>query len=321
MKQLSCALLVGMQCLLALSATAQDPQLSQPYGAPLYLNPAFAGYEGCSRVALSYRNQWPEDQRNFQTVLFSYDQHVRQLWGGIGVTFMYDDAYGIEQSMAASVIYSPTFKLFGDKLMISPSTEIGWNYGRGDIQDLYDAGSYPRTGNKFEDIGGRPASQIMTKHFIDVSLGLVLSHNHFTYGFAAHHIARPDVGYAGVSRLPRRLTAHISYRAKLNERITILPSFIYIDQESFHTFLPTIALSLWGARFGAGIRATEKELSSVILPAGYARKWFSIGYIYDITVSSLGNSATGGSHEVNLQFRFNCKNKERGQKGDSLWGM
>jgi hypothetical protein len=48
------------------SVTAQDPQYSQFYAAPLYLNPAFAGATGQNRIGINYRNQWPAIDANFQ---------------------------------------------------------------------------------------------------------------------------------------------------------------------------------------------------------------------------------------------------------------
>ena len=41
------------------SAYAQDPEFTQFYANPLYLNPAFAGSSHCPRMNLNYRNQWP----------------------------------------------------------------------------------------------------------------------------------------------------------------------------------------------------------------------------------------------------------------------
>ena len=47
---------------------AQDPQFTQFYANPLYLNPAFAGTARCPRICMNYRNQWPnlsfEEKRN-----------------------------------------------------------------------------------------------------------------------------------------------------------------------------------------------------------------------------------------------------------------
>src|SRR6185369_11344180 len=50
------------------TVTAQDPQFSQFYAAPLYLNPAFAGATGQARVGANYRNQWPAIDANFTTI-------------------------------------------------------------------------------------------------------------------------------------------------------------------------------------------------------------------------------------------------------------
>ena len=51
----------------ALDLYAQDPQFSQFYANPVYLNPAFAGTARCPRVVLNYRNQWPGIPGNFVT--------------------------------------------------------------------------------------------------------------------------------------------------------------------------------------------------------------------------------------------------------------
>ena len=44
---------------LTTDVSGQDPEFTQFYANPLYLNPAFAGTARCSRVNLNYRNQWP----------------------------------------------------------------------------------------------------------------------------------------------------------------------------------------------------------------------------------------------------------------------
>src|SRR5436190_18235724 len=69
----------------ALSALAQDPEFTQFYANPLYLNPALAGSARCPRIALNYRNQWPSLSGTFVTYSASYDQHVDAISGGLGV--------------------------------------------------------------------------------------------------------------------------------------------------------------------------------------------------------------------------------------------
>ncbi|MEY3270304.1 MAG: hypothetical protein RIS89_402, partial [Bacteroidota bacterium] len=57
MKKITLSLL-----LVALSGEllAQDPTFTQFYANPVYMNPALAGSSGCPRVALNYRNEWPQ---------------------------------------------------------------------------------------------------------------------------------------------------------------------------------------------------------------------------------------------------------------------
>src|SRR6185295_17434324 len=54
---------------------AQDPEFTQFYANPLYLNPAFAGTARCPRICLNYRNQWPGISGTYVTYSASYDQH------------------------------------------------------------------------------------------------------------------------------------------------------------------------------------------------------------------------------------------------------
>ena len=71
---------------------AQDPEFTQFYANPLYLNPAFAGTARCPRLALNYRNQWPALTGTFVTYTASYDQHVEALGGGVGLLVLNDKA-------------------------------------------------------------------------------------------------------------------------------------------------------------------------------------------------------------------------------------
>ncbi|HPI87156.1 MAG TPA: type IX secretion system membrane protein PorP/SprF, partial [Bacteroidales bacterium] len=86
---------------------AQDPEFSQFYGNPLYLNPALAGAEICPRAVLNYRNQWPGLAKSFVTYNASYDQYFKKLHGGVGVLFNMDNAgNGILKTTQASLMYA-----------------------------------------------------------------------------------------------------------------------------------------------------------------------------------------------------------------------
>jgi len=71
--------------LVVVSASAQDPQFSQYYQAPLYLNPGFTGITPQQRLVVNNRIQWPNLPQAFNTFMASYDIWVDELRSGFGI--------------------------------------------------------------------------------------------------------------------------------------------------------------------------------------------------------------------------------------------
>ena len=59
-------------------AFGQDMHFTQFYATPLYLNPAFTGANVCSRVSLTYRNQWPGISTAYTSYLVSGDHYIEK---------------------------------------------------------------------------------------------------------------------------------------------------------------------------------------------------------------------------------------------------
>ena len=74
------------------SGWSQDPEFTQFYANPIYLNPAMAGTHGCPRLNFNHRNQWPTISGAFITNSVSYDQFVNVLQGGIALMVTNDMA-------------------------------------------------------------------------------------------------------------------------------------------------------------------------------------------------------------------------------------
>ncbi len=72
-------------CVSSFAASAQDPQFSQYYQAPLYLNPGFTGITPQQRLVVNNRIQWPNLPQAFNTFMASYDIWVDELRSGFGV--------------------------------------------------------------------------------------------------------------------------------------------------------------------------------------------------------------------------------------------
>ena len=86
-----CTLLTGLFALCAsMELKAQDPQFSQFYAAPLYINPAFTGASQFTRFGVNYRSQWPNLDASFETFSFYADHFVEKYNSGIGLILTTD---------------------------------------------------------------------------------------------------------------------------------------------------------------------------------------------------------------------------------------
>lgn len=116
----------------------------------------------------------------------------------------------------------------------------------------------------------------------------------------------------GDSRLPMRFTGHIGANIPLGKQsrysnsTSISPNIIYMYQDGFMQL--NVGTYIKYGIFTAG--AWWREGDAFILSLGLDAGTFRFGYSYDITTSKLTN-ASGGSHELSLGFKFNCKQKPK----------
>ena len=306
MKNVRILAIAAMLC--SPSAYAQDPTFTQFYANPLYLNPAFAGSNGCPRFALNYRNEWPKLSSNYVTYSASYDQYFRNISGGFGVLATHDQqGKGTINTSMLGLIYSYHLKV-NRKFSMMFGARAAWyqkflnwdNLQFGDQIDprrgfIYSTGDVPRGGQR---------------GFFDASAGMVGFSKHFFFGFAAHHLNRPNESVIiGNSPMPIRLTGHmgadipIGGRSKYSNTTSIMPNIIYQYQQGFMEL--NIGTYIKYGAFSAG--AWFRNRDAFILTIGINTGTFKVGYSYDVTVSRLNNGVSGGSHEVSLGFNTSCK--------------
>ena len=310
MKKITLSLL-----LVALSGEllAQDPTFTQFYANPVYMNPALAGSSGCPRVALNYRNEWPQLTGNYVTYAAAYDSYFKNISGGVGLVAMHDvQGQGTLQTSMIGASYSYYLKV-NRKFRLMFGTQaayyqkyLDWSkLTFGDMIDprrgfIYQTGDVPR-GN------GR-------RGFFDVSAGMVGFSKNFYFGAAFHHLNRPDESLIlGQSRLPIKITGHIGANIKLGQRgryssTTFLsPNIIYQNQNGFQQLNVGAYLKYESFTIGAWYRNKD----AFILTVGINTDNYRIGYSYDLTVSPLGNGVSGRSHEVSLGINLKCKKPAR----------
>jgi type IX secretion system PorP/SprF family membrane protein len=124
MKRIRLSVFVLM-LLSAIASRAQDPEFSQYYAAPLYLNPAFAGTSVDHRFIATHRNQWPNITNGYVTYALSYDYNLEQLRSGLGVLVMTDRA-GSANLRSTQFNFQYSYKVnLSDKWMLSSGLNFG----------------------------------------------------------------------------------------------------------------------------------------------------------------------------------------------------
>ena len=201
-------------------ARAQDPQYSQYYAAPLYLNPAMAGAELTGRVGFNYRNQWPSIEAQFTTFSAYYDTYLPDYNSGLGVHVMQDTEGSAKlRSTSISALYSYELRL-GDNFYFRPGFQA--SYIRREI-GFYENLVFANQINPADPTGPLlPGIDIPglgdPVNLFSLSAGGLLFTKNAWIGFSAHHLNEPNQSFVdGLSPLPRKLSFHAGYRISLGQ--------------------------------------------------------------------------------------------------------
>lgn len=296
---------------------SQDPHFSQYYANPVYMNPAFAGTSVCPRIIMNYRNQWPAITGTYATYSVSYDQHVDNLSGGIGLMFVTDKAgEGTLNTNMISGVYSYRLQVnryFSMKAGFQASyfqKSIDWD--KLTFGDQID----PRYGFIFYTRETKPKE--LTKGTADFSAG-IMGYSESVYGgVAVHHLTEPNEGFFSVSKLPMKITAHVGgvidlehhRRRRRIEDPTLSPNLLFMKQGDFKEMNYGLYFNKYPLVGGVWFRQGFDNPDAFIALIGLQTSVVKIGYSYDVTVSKLSN-ASGGAHEISFAMQFGCKPKKK----------
>lgn len=290
-----------------------DPEFTQYYANPLYLNPAFAGSNICPRVHVNYRNQWPGLSANYVTFSASYDQYVPKLKGGLGIYVMNDrqSVTGAFKSTYVSAMYAYQLKI--DKTWsFRFGAEAAYNQWAVDPDQLtFGDQIHPQRGF----IYNTAESLINEKQDVfDFTVGgLVFSENMY-FGTTVHHISQPKINFIDESKWPMRVNAHFGWKKVLNtnglvkeDSPYISPNLIYSYQQGFQQ--ANVGMYIYNNPITVGVwyRHVFNYSDAIAVSFGVRSGKYRIGYSYDFTISSLANQASAGAHEVSLALDLKCK--------------
>jgi type IX secretion system PorP/SprF family membrane protein len=314
-------LILSITCL---PSFAQDPQFSQYYNAPLYLNPAFTGTAEHTRVGLNFRTQWTSIQAPYQTYSAFIDHNFEPKKMGLGFLLM-RDRQGTQKLNYTSATGFFSYEIdLSEKLTLRPGLQAGIavkdaNYSSYTFGDQLDnsgttgassADNYAALGNKVA--------------YPDFGTGALLYSGSLWIGVSASHINRPSQSFNhSDNRLPMKTSVHGGYRFMLDPSDkysdkSITPSFNFRSQGKYDQLDLGLNITYEPVMFGMWFRGIPfkhyqsgfSNNESLIFMLGLHYNKLSIGYSYDLTISKL-TVASGGSHEISLIYEWKYPYKKR----------
>ncbi len=295
----------------------RDPVFSQFFAAPVYLNPAYAGSTGCSRIGMNYRHWNSID--NFHVVNFSYDTYSERLQGGLGVIVTSDLSNTMVVQTNMGLVYAYHAQVTDDSFL-NLSVQAGYirNDSRLRSEDFYDPA---------EDIPDN-----FRGHDVDFSAGAMYFSNSVYGGVAVHHLNDPDMSLfeEQEDRQGRKYTAHLgmyfepgqrSFRPGGANTFFFSPNII-VQHESYHQHVSgglyagtkPIMLGVWLRHHRLQSRSDNENnnsgdassLNTLVFLAGINMGDYRIGMSYDYPLGNTNLSNLMTVFELSLAYRFNC---------------
>lgn len=282
-------------------AKAQDPQTSQFFANPNYLNPALVGTANQYRAVVSHRQQWG----GYNTSSFSFDAMISENKTGWGFLVMQDN------QLSGTIRNTMLNASVGHRVELAEDQYIGIGLQAGIYQHIKDwsklifEDQLPNQNGNVNPTG----ENLNSKNSIhpDISIGAVYYSDNLFAGASYGHVNKP-LDDNGETLVERKITLHggamLEMTGGKRQSYYLSPNIIYQKQGSFH-YLNTGMYYSQGAIVGG---LWYRWNDAVIFMAGFNHEKFKIGYSYDMTVSEL-STVNSNSHEISLTYLFSASNK------------
>ena len=306
------------------SCFAQDPQFSQFYANPMYLNPALTGNTAQLRMASSYRNQWPSIPKGFISYTATIEYNIEKAKSGVGLIATRDMAgnQGLNYTNIAA-LYSTHVRL-NRSTFLKGGAKFSYTSRGVNQSELVFSDQIIRDGAPFsiEQIGNNINN-------FDFGAGVVLTNTKkYWVGFSIDHINQPEYSFLGTnSFLGIKTSVHGGYTFELNKTDKIgQPTYIkavvhyksqdtwdQLDIGAYYESNPFyLGLSYRGIPFKR-YENTYQNNESFIFLVGLQANDLRIGYSYDATISKLARYS-GGAHEISLIYEIANDRRKRKNK-------
>lgn len=307
-------LITLMNGVILTNTTAQDPNFTQFYISPIYLNPAFTGTTPHYRFTSIYRNQWTSIPGSYETNMAAFEYNLDYYNSGLGVVLSNDRALELGvMTNSVQLTYAYQAQLTKTRFLRF-GLQGGYvlrNFGYANLLFGDQILSGGATKEDFENV---------RQGFPDFSFGMIYYSTLFWGGVSVHHLNNPSLNTIGRDeRYPVRLSAHFGgrmiFKKGKKEVFKIQPAVLVEKQDQFTKFTVGsnfIATSVFAGVWARGLSNGGQDAISLLV--GYQRDYVKFAYSYDVTVSDAAGQS-GGSHEISItiqpfkDFRYKGKAK------------
>lgn len=309
----------------------QDVQYSQFYANPMYLNPAFAGSTGLTRLGLNFRTQWPALDQSFIAYTAYADHFVEKYNSGLGLIITgAKESFTQSQVHEIGLVYSYRLRL-GEKRFLHAGAQ-GSFLARDAMFDKVilgtqlniDTGSIDgASGDNFEG-----DSKLRT---MDLHVGLLYYDDRFWFGGSAFHLLEPQISYLeeDSNELPIKYSLQggvkfnmspgdiNDYFNNTDQERSLSFAFNYKSQGQFSQldigtefFFEPLVLGVWYRGLPTKYSLPNNE-SIISLLGVRLENGLQVGYSFDFTISKLGQNNSGGAHEISIRYVFSSKDPSK----------
>ena len=299
MKRLNRTFLVLVAIAFFSEAVAQQTRQTNLYGFNKFsMNPAFAGYSGCTEVNFSHLNQWVRVDGAPATSFLSANTLIGKSLG-VGANLLIDRLGMLQQVQASSAVsYGFTF---AEEHHLRLGLAAGYFQMRVDPTDAIAL----QVGDVIVEGG------VQSSNALNTEAGLLYAFKGFELSFASKQVieTRSNVSYPNLDGygLKRHMMGYLGYDILINKAFILTPNLLYKGIDAVQQFDFNANLNyndfLYG---GLGYRTGSGLVGRLGVNI---RKLFFIGYAYEIPMMNIASYGTG-SHEFALGLKF-CKKEKQ----------
>jgi type IX secretion system PorP/SprF family membrane protein len=303
---------------LSVKVFAQDPQFTQFYNTPMFLNPALAGSSDAHRFTATYRNQWPGVKKAFSNYMASYDYNLDKYNAGVGAYVMQDVA-GTGNLVTTQGGLNLAYRVaVGRWSEVRGGVQVGYAQKKTDVSKLVFNDQFITGSSVSEDAGS-----VNNVNYLDLGAGAVFKSDNFWGGFSVKHLNKPNVSMTGsTSPLPASISVHGGYKFILHESDTaggrekssLNPVWNYRhmygnDQLDIGVYYFYKLINFGVMYRGIPVKTyapgyQNNESVAILAGVDIPDKRIKVGYSYDVTVSALSLKNSSGAHEICLMYEF-----------------